>query len=144
MKSFLLKGKSPICKWGMIPDETYFLGLIPEGYSLAINPNYPYIILDIDTNEKKCGFFNIPFKIQIELSEHFAYQTNSGGQHIWIKYSGNKNLLNKTSNLGIDLRTNKGYVKWYLDNDIRNYIYLIKPSSNELNLWLEQLFSNTD
>ena len=49
MKSFLLyNGKSPTVKWSMIPDEVYFEGKIPEGYSLAVCPSDPYIILDID------------------------------------------------------------------------------------------------
>lgn len=140
MKSFLLKDKKPIVKWGMIPDETYFEGNIPEGFSLAISPNNPYIILDIDKHGNINGFDNIPSELLLDLSEHFCYDTKNNGRHIWIKYSGNKPLLNKTSGLGIDLRTCKGYVKWYLDKDIRSYIHLIKESSVELNIWLESLF----
>jgi hypothetical protein len=141
MKTFLLKDKRPICKWGQIPDNIYFEGELPENYSLAICPNAPYVILDIDDHKGKCGFDNIPFSIKIELSEHFAYQTNSGGQHIWLKYTGNKELANKTSGFFIDLRTHNGYVKWYLDGDIRNYIHEVKETSLKLNNWLEQLFS---
>ena len=48
--------------------------------------------------------------------------------------------MNKASGLGIDLRTSKGYVKWYLPGDIRNHINQIKPTSNLLNDWLETLF----
>lgn len=141
MKSFLLKEKKPIVKWSLVPDEIYYEGEIPEGFSLAISPNAPYIVLDIDNHEEENGFDNIPYLIKVELSEHFGYQTNSGGQHIWLKYSGDKELGNKTSGLCIDLRTHKGYVKWYLDGDIRNYISEIKETSTRLNTWLEELFS---
>ena len=61
MKSFLLKEKFPICKWGMIPNETYFEGVVPDGYGLAISPHHPYIILDIDQHGTINGFDNIPF-----------------------------------------------------------------------------------
>lgn len=145
MKSFLLKDKKPIIKWGMLPDEVYFEGKIPDGYGLAICPHNPYIILDIDKHNDINGLDNIPIKIYNELFKlHFFYKTKNNGYHVWLKYTGNKLLLNKTSGLGIDLRTNKGYVKWYLDNDIRNYIHLVKETSNELNDWLEKLFSNND
>jgi len=141
VKSFLLKNKKPIIKWSLVKDETYFEGNVPEGFGLAICPNAPYVILDIDDHEGKCGFNNIPYLIQIELAEHFGYQTNSGGQHIWLKYTGNQELANKTSGLHIDLRTHNGYVKWYLDGDIRDYINEVKETSKRLNKWLEELFS---
>lgn len=142
MKSFLLKDKKPIVKWGMIKDETYFEGNVPEGYGLAICPHDPYIILDIDRHGEIDGFDNIPEDITKELltNEHFRYATKNNGSHIWLKYIGTKKLLNKTSGKGIDLRTSNGYVKWYLDKDIRNYIHLIKDTSLELNIWLESLF----
>ena len=142
MRSFLLKEKVPINKWTLIPDETYFEGEIPEGYGLGICPHDPYVILDIDRHEGgENGFKNIPEEIYDELlKEHFTYPTKNHGMHIWLKYSGNKKLMNKPSGLGIDLRTSKGYVKFYLDGDIRDYKYLIKETSLELNQFLESLF----
>lgn len=140
MKTFLLKDKKPIVKWGMISDETYFEGNVPEGYGLAICPHDPYIILDIDRHGEIDGFDNIPEDITKELLGHFRYATKNNGSHIWLKYSGTENLMNKTSGLGIDLRTHKGYVKWYLDKDIRSYIDLIQNTSKPLNDWLESLF----
>jgi hypothetical protein len=142
MKSFLLKDKKPQVKWGMIPDEIYFEGNIPEGYGLAICPHNPYIILDIDKHGEIDGFSNIPHLIMMELDKSFYYNTKNNGRHVWLKYTGDKHLLNKTSGLGIDLRTSSGYVKWYLDKDIRAYIHLIKETSPKLNKWLEKLFSN--
>ena len=143
MKSFLSKDKKPICKWGMIPQNTYFEGSVPEGYKLCVNPHHPYCIIDIDYSEdgRKNGFKNIPIHLQKELDEHFNYNTPSGGKHIWILYSGDKYLMNKTSNLFIDFRTEKGYVCWYHDQDIRECIDLIKSTSSELNFWLEKLFA---
>ena len=93
MKSFLLKDKKPICKWGMVPDETYFEGSIPEGYGLAICPHSPYIILDIDRHGEIDGFNNIPENIYKELTQHFGYPTKNDGRHVWLKYSGNKSLI---------------------------------------------------
>lgn len=124
----------------MIPDETYFEGEIPSEYGLAICPHHPYIILDIDWHGDINGFDNIPSELLLDLSEHFCYDTKNNGRHIWLKYSGDKNLLNKPSGFGIDLRTSKGYVKWYLNGDIRDYISEVKDTSNELNKWLEILF----
>lgn len=145
MKTFLSKGKIPICKWGNIPNEVYYEGKIPEGYKLCINPHYPYCIIDIDNKqENKNGFNNLPKELLSELNNHYNYNTPSGGKHIWILYSGDKILANKTSNLSIDLRTDKGYVCYYPANqgeDIRNHIGEIKRSSSELNKWLEELFS---
>ena len=141
MKSFLVKGKVPICKWGMISQDVWFFGEPPEGYSLAINPHHPFVILDIDKHGEVDGHSNIPEHLKSELLEnHFKYATKSG-THIWLKYSGDKHLMNKSSKLSIDLRTEKGYVKWYLDKDIRSYIHLIKETSKELNIWIEKLFS---
>lgn len=142
MKSFLLKGKTPICKWGMIPPETYFFGKVPKGYRLAVNPHHPYCIIDIDDKGiGKSGFKNIPKELLPELDNHFSYSTPSGGKHIWIKYSGDKHLMNKTSSLFIDFRTENGYVCWYHSEDIRNCLHLIKPTSKKLNKWLENLFT---
>lgn len=143
MKSFLSKNKKPLCKWGSLPSNTYFEGNVPDGYKLCINPHFPYCIIDIDNKgEDKNGFKYIPEHLKEELNQHFNYNTPSGGKHIWISYSGNKYLMNKTSNLFIDFRTYKGYVCWYHNVDIRECVHLIKESSNELNLFLEKLFSN--
>jgi len=58
----------------------------------------------------------------------------------------NKPLGNKASGLGIDLRTNKGYVVWYPKEDIRNVVKSgkINNTSKRLNKWLETLFSYVD
>ena len=142
MRSFLIKEKTPILKWGRIPDNIFFEGEIPEGYGLAICPHAPYIVLDIDRHDTIDGFDNIPKELYDELLKyHFSYPTKNNGVHVWLKYTGNAELGNKTSGLGIDLRTEKGYVKWYLDGDIRDYIDQIKETSFELNTWLETLFS---
>lgn len=140
MKSFLLKDKQPILKWSMVPDEVYFEGKVPDGYGLAICPNAPYIILDVDMHGDVDGFKNLPMYLSKELYSSLNYPTKNNGRHFWLKYTGNENLMNKASKLGIDLRTHKGYVKWYLDKDIRNYIHLINETSVDLNLWLESLF----
>jgi len=140
MKSFLLRDKKPTVKWSMVPDEIYFEGDVPEGYGLAICPHDPYVILDIDKHGEIDGFSNIPSNISEELKTHFGYPTKNNGRHIWLYYTGTEVLMNKASGLGIDLRTSKGYVKWYLDNDIRKYIHLINPTSDVLNNWLNNLF----
>jgi len=141
MKSFLLRGKKPIIKWGMLPDETYFKGQLPEGYSLAISPSEGYIIIDIDKHNDKNGFDNIPKNLLSELTNTLNYCTKNNGRHFWFKYSGKKSLANKASGLGIDLRTNKGYVVWYPKQDIKECLIEIKNTSKELNKWIETLFS---
>jgi len=141
MKSFLLRNKTPIVKWGMIPDETYFEGEIPQGFSLAVTPSKGYVVIDVDKHGDIDGFENLPWEIQKELSYTFSYMTKNDGQHFWIKYTGNKPLGNKTSGLGIDLRTHRGYCVFYKKGDIRDYIHEIKDSSETLNQWLEKLFS---
>lgn len=140
MKTFLLKDKVPILKWGKIPDEVYFEGEVPAGYSLAVCPHKGYIILDIDRHGKVDGFKHLPDHILTEVFTTLTYKTPNNGRHAWFKYTGDKELKNKTSKLGIDLRTEKGYVKWHIDKDIRSYIHLIKPTSLEMNEWLESLF----
>lgn len=145
MKSFLCKSKSPIIKWGLLPDNTFFEGEIPDGYKLAISPSKGYIILDVDVDldKDKNGFRNLPINIGIELLQTYYYATKRGGAHFWIKYTGDIELANKASNQSIDLRTHKGYVIYYPANngdDIRNHINEIKESSLELNKWLESLF----
>lgn len=141
MKSFLLKGKQPILKWGQVPDEIYFEGEIPQGYSLAITPNAPYVIVDVDQHGQINGFDHLPTDIKSILEKSLNYPTKNNGRHYWIKYTGSKKLMNKASGLGIDLRTENGYVKWYLPTDIRDYKYLIKDSTEHLNEWLEKLFT---
>lgn len=142
MRSFLLKEKTPITKWGSLPANTYFEGDTPEGYQKAVSPGIGYIVLDIDMHGNINGFKNIPKNIDLELPHHFGYPTKNNGRHVWMKYSGNKTLLNKTSGLGIDLRVaNKGYVVWYPKEDVRECIYKMKKTSKEMNLWLEELFS---
>ncbi len=141
MKTFLTINKKPICKWGMIPPNTYFEGIVPKGYKLCVNPHFPYCIIDIDNKGVgKNGFDHIPEHLKTELDQHFNYDTPSGGKHIWLSYSGDKKLMNKTSKFFIDFRTENGYVCWYHHTDIRQCIHLINETSSELNLWLESLF----
>lgn len=141
MKSFLLREKTPVCKWGSLPDGIFFEGKIPEGYQLAISPSDNYIVVDVDNHGKINGFDNIPNIIFTELLYTLNYKTKNNGKHYWLRYTGDKVLANKTSGLGIDLRTNKGYAVWYPDNDIRNCLHLIKNTSEGMNRWLEKLFS---
>lgn len=143
MKSFLLnrEGK-PILKWGMIPPNIFYEGAVPENYFLAVCPG-EYIVLDIDNKpDKENGLKNIPSELQVELFKvHFHYPSKSG-YHVWLKYTGNKELLNRATSHSLDLRVGyKGYVKWYLDKDIRSCTHLIKESTPKLNEWLEKLFS---
>lgn len=141
MKSFLLKDKRPTLKWGNIPDGYFFEGAVPEGYGLAICPSEGYVIIDVDRHGDIDGFENIPEGIKPLLGKHFMYTTRNNGLHIWLKYTGEHNLANKASGIGIDLRTHKGYVKWYLPGDVRQHLKEIKPSCEGLNEWLEELFS---
>ena len=148
MKSFLLKNGTPIVKWGLIPNNTFYIGEIPEGYALAVCPSENIVILDVDNKNGKNGFNHIPSNIYFELRETFNYQTKSGGAHYWIEYTGDKTLLNTSTSKGLDLRIGAkpgncgGYVKYHHNVDIRECVHLIKESSNELNLFLEKLFSN--
>jgi len=148
MKSFLLnKYNKPICKWGMLPDNVFFEGEVPESYYLAVAPSDNIIILDVDCKNDKNGYENIPHLIQIELNETFNYKTKSGGAHYWIKYTGRKTLKNTSTEYGLDLRVGAkgsnagGYVKYHHNVDIRECVDLIKPSSKSLNEWLKSLFS---
>lgn len=141
MKSFLLREKTPVIKWGMLPDNTYFEGEVPEGYSLAISPSKGYIVVDVDRHGDINGANNIPKELLDEMYNTLNYGTKNNGSHHWFKYSGTKVLANKTSGLGIDLRTHKGYVVWYKDKDIREYIHEVQNTSPEMNTWLESLFS---
>jgi len=149
MRSFLLKNNKPIVSWGLIPQGTMFKGEIPEGYDLAINPHFPYIIVDVDRHGKIDGFENIPAHIKIELDCTFNYNTKQNGTHYWLYYTGNVKLQNKASGLGIDLRiwntegNNGGYVKWHPRNQykIEDMLPKIRPSSPQMNKWIEKLFS---
>ena len=141
MKSFLVKGKIPIIKWGSLPDEIYYEGTVPEGFSLAVVPSEGYVVVDVDRHGDIDGFDNVPDHILVELDYTFNYKTKNNGMHYWVKYTGSKPLGNKTSGLGIDLRTHKGYAIWYPGVDIRDYLSKMKDSSNTLNEWLEKLFS---
>jgi len=159
MKSFLISSKTnkPIISWGMLPDNIFYEGKIPEGYDLVINPHQPYIIVDVDRHEDKDGFKHLPLDILEEFTKTFNYATKRNGMHVWLYYTGNKTLINKASGLGIDLRigwkkinktewVNGGYVKWHPRDtiDIRNCLHLIKETSPELNKWLETWFSYKD
>lgn len=142
MKSFLTKDKRPIIKWTKLPDNTFYEGTIPSGYTLAVCPGEGYFVIDIDRHGDKCGFDYIPKYISIELEKTFHYPTKNNGMHYWFKYTGNKTLLNKPSGIGIDLRCdNKGYVCFYKEGDPRDYIHLIKESSEIINTWIETYFS---
>ena len=143
MNTFLLyDGKKPNVKWGNTQDEIYFEGEFPQGFSLAVNPSFPYVIIDVDKHGKKDGFDFLPKVLEKELESTFSYNTKNNGKHFWFKYTGDKHLMNKTSGLGIDLRTDKGYVVYYPKNDIRKQMHLVKDTSELMNLWLENLFTN--
>jgi hypothetical protein len=147
MKSFLLKNNKPIVKWGMIPDNVFYEGIIPEGYALAVAPSNNVVVLDVDLKKDKNGYSHIPMLIMEELINTFHYKTKSGGAHFWINYTGSKTLINRATSLGLDLRVgarkgnNGGYVKWHDTTDIRECEHLILNSSEKLNDWLETLFS---
>ena len=141
MKSFLLKEKVPIVRWKYIPDNIYFEGEIPAGFQLAVSPSDKYIVIDVDNHGDIDGFSNIPMLVQAELNTSLNYATKNNGRHYWFYYTGSKPLGNKTSGLGIDLRTNKGYVVWYPKEDVRNCLSEIRSTSDHLNKWLEKLFS---
>lgn len=146
MKSFLLKNNCPVIKWGNLPDGIFYEGVIPEGFDLAVSPSDNYIILDVDVKNNKNGYEYIPHLIQIELDKSFYYNTKSGGRHYWLNYTSNKELLNRATQYGLDLRVAKGkyakgYVKYPHSKDIRECIHLINTTSEFMNLWLEKLFS---
>lgn len=141
MRSFLLKEKIPICKWGLVKDGTMYKGAIPDGYNLAIVPGPEYIIVDVDRHESKDGFKHIPTNILKELEETFNYTTKNNGKHYWLKYTGNRVLGNKTSGKSSDLRTDKGYVAYWHNEPIENCLHRIKNTSEQLNNWLEESFS---
>lgn len=147
MRSFLLRNGKPLIKWGLLPDNTLYEGEIPEGYDLAINPHYPYIIIDVDRHNKD-GFLNIPEYLKSELDSTLHYPTKHNGMHYWFYYTGDKSLPNKASKLGIDLRVwnnkdnNGGYVKWHPRDTINiiDVLWQAQQTSKELNDWIEKLF----
>ena len=143
MKSFLLNSKTntPTLKWGLIPKDTHFIGDVPEGYYLAVSPSDNYIVVDIDNKPKGNGFDNIPLDIMDELEQSLHYTTKSRGMHVFLLYTGDKKLINRTSNIFVDLRTNKGYVRYYHNVPIQECMHLIKKTSKDLNLWIENLFA---
>ena len=173
MRSFLVNinknspyYKKPLCPWGSLAPNTYYEGLVPQGYALAINPSENIIIIDVDVDDEKgkFGFDNIPgypyldrtppkhikYNIFFELEQTYHYNTKRGGCHYWCKYTGDKVLMNKASKYNIDLRighkesNNGGYAIYYPANqgdDIRNHLHEIKDTSIELNKWLEELFT---
>lgn len=150
MRTFLLNNKGkPLIKWGLLKENTFYEGDIPDNYHLAINPHTPYIIVDVDRHSKdKNGFLNIPEELKEELEATLNYSTKRNGRHYWFFYNGDNTLMNKASNLGIDLRIgytdnhNGGYVKWHPRNnmDIRDVLHQVNTTSIELNEWLESLF----
>ena len=150
MKSFLLKKNTPIIKWSLLQDNTFYEGIIPEGYDLAVCPG-EYIVVDVDRHGDKDGFTHISSSLKTELDSTFHYITKNNGFHYWFKYTGSKTLMNKASGLGIDLRIGEkegnagGYVVFYPAKkdrvDIRNCTHLVKKTSVKMNEWLEALFS---
>lgn len=143
MKSFLLKGKRPIIKWGLLPDGVMFKGKVPKGYNLAVSPSDNYIVIDVDRHDDIDGFEAIPRDLEMELQMTYNYPTKNDGKHYWMRYTGNKPLGNKTSGKGIDLRTNRGYVVWYPEESIEQVLeeHQIADTSEDMNYWLESLFS---
>lgn len=141
MKSFLLKGKKPIVKWGMLEHGTMFKGEVPVGYNLAICPTPGVIIVDIDIHGESNGFKAVPKDILKELKRSLHYTTANNGLHVWLKYTGKSVLANKASGLGVDLRTDKGYAVWYHDRPIEDCQDDILNSSKKVNKWLKKLFT---
>lgn len=141
MRSFLLHNGKPTIKWSMQKPNTFFEGNLPSGFDLAIVPE-EYVVIDVDVKSGKNGFEHIPMKIQVELDKTFFYNTASGGRHYFLSYSGNKELINRATKEGIDIRCgSKGYVKYKGLVDIRECVSLIKTSSPKMNAWIEKLFS---
>ena len=84
----------------------------------------------------------IPNDIIVELRDTFHYKTRGNGRHCWLRYTGDKTLANKTSNLGIDSRIeDKGYVVWYNDRPIEDCIDEINFTSKRMNEWIESIFT---
>ena len=142
MKSFLCRGKRPIIRWSLLPDNTFFEGKLPEGYSLAVMPSHDYIVVDVDRHGSIDGFEKIPHNVNYHLTQTLHYKTKNNGMHFWLRYTGDKPLANKGNGEGIDLRVGfKGYVIWYPDIDIRDNLHRINETNDTLNKWLERQFS---
>ena len=149
MKSFLLnKDYTPVVRWGLIKNNVYFQGEIPEGMHLACSPSDNIVIIDIDKKGGKDGYLHLVDSLQAELCKSFFYTTKSGGAHVFVRYTGSKILKNMSTEKGIDLRIAAngkncgGYVRWQGKIKPEECIHLIKESSTELNIFLEDLFSN--
>ena len=140
MRSFLLREKTPVARWGLLPNGTMYQGILPDGYNLAIVPGPEYVVLDVDRHGDKDGFKYIPSYVLKELEETFNYKTKNNCKHYWLKYTGDKALGNKTSGLHSDLRTEKGYVAYWGTEPIEECLHRIRRSSPQLNEWLEGLF----
>ena len=147
MKSFLLKSNKPIVKWGQLKNNTFYEGVVPEGFALAVAPSGNYVVVDVDVKNGKNGYEFIPSLVLLELKETFWYKTKSGGAHFWLEYSGDKTLVNRATQYGIDLRIGAskascgGYVKYNHSTDIRECVHLIKQTTPLVNKFLERLFS---
>ena len=154
MKSFLLYKNTPTIKFSMLPDGIFYQGALPgEDYALAVcTTNEKQVILDVDVKNGKDGFKYIPQEIFNELLLTFFYNTKSGGAHYYINYTGDRLLKNCATQYGLDLRigANKktknsgGYVRYNGTIPAQEIELLIKPSSPELNEWLESSFSNAN
>ena len=98
MKSFLLdKNYKPTVFWSLVPENCFFKGEVPENYHLALCPSENMVIVDIDKKGNKNGFLHIESNILDELFRSYWYYTKSGGAHIFLFYTGNKKLLNKST-----------------------------------------------
>lgn len=148
MRTFLLKNGTPICPWGSLKENTFYEGVIPDGYDLAVTPSPGYIIVDVDNKNGKNGSANIPKELMSEFESTFHYPTKNGGFHYWFKYTGNEVLPNTTSKLSIDLRVGPregnagGYVKWHLKDGTKPQFAeaMAQRTSSKLNKWLEKTF----
>ena len=144
MISFLVKGKAPIVKWGSIPSGVLFKGEIPEGYKLAVSPPEGIVILDVDTHDGVDGFQSIPEWATKELNNTVNYPTKNNGRHYWLKYTGTTSLGNKSSGVGLDLRTHRGYVVYYPSvkyaPTAEEVLSGVQDTSPAMNEWLESLF----
>ena len=132
-----------------------------DGFDLVFdikkkNYDFPIIIITaLKSIEKKrqmlrLGIDNYLYKpfFKEELVNTFRYPTRNNGMHFWLRYTGTDSLANKTSGLGIDLRcahpiTGKslGYVVYYPRDDFRTHLNKINETSEEMNEWIESLFS---
>ncbi len=148
MKTFLLKDNKPIIQWSLLPDSTFYQGVTPVGYDLAVCPTPGYIIVDVDNKGDKRGSKNIPDNLNKEFESTFNYKTQNKGFHYWFKYTGSYILSNTSTPSGIDLRVGSkennagGYVKWHLRDITHPSVAekLCNKTSTCLNEWLKSLF----